>query len=101
MPGERFSAQHGAFVVHQVEDQGFLAEVIAEFHGAAGIVDEADVGRHLAVEMLFDADVLEIGGANARGRRHDAFRHGLAPCDRSKHHERHQNSVVTQSVGPN
>ena len=56
--GEGFSAEHGAVVVDEVEDQRLLAEVIAEFDGAAGVVDESEIGRNLGVEMLLDADVL-------------------------------------------
>ena len=46
-PGQSFSAEHGAVVVDQVQDQRLLAEVVAEFDGAAGVVDEGEIGREL------------------------------------------------------
>ena len=45
--GERFAAEHGAVVVDEVQDQRLFAEVVAEFDGAAGVVDESEIGREL------------------------------------------------------
>ncbi len=56
--GESFSAEHGAVVVDEIQDERLLAEVVAEFDGAARVVDEGEIGRDLSVEMLLDADVL-------------------------------------------
>ena len=75
--GERFSAKHGAVVVDEVEDQRLLAEVVAEFDGAACVVDEGEIGGNLRVEMLLDADVLQIGRTDVGRRRHDALGHRL------------------------
>src|ERR1700734_1151832 len=55
--GEGFSAKHGAVVINEVEDQGFFAEVVAERHGAASVIDESEIRRNLAIEMLLNADV--------------------------------------------
>src|ERR1700680_2723540 len=80
--GEDFSAEHGAVVVDQIQDQRLLAEVVAEFDGTAGVVDEGEIWRNLSVEMLFDANILQIRRTNVGWGRHDAFghrlRHGLS-----------------------
>ena len=78
-PGESFAAEHGAVVVDEVQDQRLFAEVFAQFDAAPGLVDEREIGRHLPVKMLLDADVLQIRRSDVRRRRHDAFCHCLSP----------------------
>ncbi len=75
--GECFSAQHGAVVVDEIQDQWLLAEVVAEFNGASDIVDEGEIRGNLRIEMLFDADVFEVRRTDAGRGRHDALGHGL------------------------
>src|ERR1700730_17796422 len=74
---ENLSAEHGAVVVDKVQDQWLFAEVVAEFDGAAGVVDESEIGRDLPVKVLLDADILQVWWPDIRWRRHDAFRHRL------------------------
>ena len=45
-----------------------MAEVISQLHGFAGFVAEGEIGRHLRVEVLLDADVLEARRPRVRGR---------------------------------
>ena len=79
--GQSLAAQHGAVVINQVEDQGLVAEIVAQLHGLAGFVAEGEIGRDLRVEMLLDADVLEPRRARVRRRRHYAVVH-LCPGGR-------------------
>ena len=67
--------------------------------GAARVVDEGKIGRHLPVKVLLDANVLQIRRANIRRRRHDALSHGLSPRGRGQqrdgqHSTRRKNRVV-------
>src|SRR5579864_44137 len=96
--GENLTAQHGAVVVNQVQDQRLPAEVICEFDGASGFVDEGEIGWNLGVEMLLDADVLQIRRANVGGRGHDAFGHGLSPGLGCEQGDNYQQKTFTAEV---
>src|ERR1039458_6397097 len=39
-PGQSLTAQHGAVVINQVENQGLVAEIVSQLHGLASIVAE-------------------------------------------------------------
>ena len=52
-------AEHGAVIVNQREDGGALAEVIAQAHGLAGVVDELRVQWKHLVQALRHADALQ------------------------------------------
>ena len=56
--GQSLAAKHGAVVIYQVEDQGLAAVVIPQLHDFAGVLAEGELGRHLRVQVLLDADVL-------------------------------------------
>src|SRR5258707_5201897 len=77
--GQRLSAQHGAVVVDEVQDQRLLAEIVPQLHRLASLIAEGKIRGHLAVETLLDANVLESRRTHIRGRRHNAFAHPLAP----------------------
>src|SRR2546428_6391670 len=77
--GEHLAAQHGAVVVDEVQDYWLLTEVVAQSDSLARLITERQVGRNLAVEMLFDADVLKGRRPNVCRRGHNAFVHALSP----------------------
>ena len=51
-------AEHGAFVVHQGEHDGLLAEVLAQRDALAAGVGEFEVQGDLVAQFLVDADAL-------------------------------------------
>ena len=67
-PSQGFATEHGAVVVDQVQDQGLLAEVSAQSDRLACVVDKREIGRHLPVEMLLNANVLQIRRTDVGGR---------------------------------
>ena len=75
---ENLSTKHGAGEVDQVEDDGLLAEVVAEADGAAEIVGEGQIRGNGLIEILPHADIFQSGRADVGGRRHDAVRHTLS-----------------------
>src|SRR5712664_1950024 len=70
------TAKHGAAVIDEGQDNGFLAEIFAELDTAAGFVTERKVKRHLRVELRFESDVLK-SRRHRRGRWTDVARDGL------------------------
>ncbi len=52
-------AEHGAVVIDQRQNRGALAEVVAQAHGLARVVDELRVQRKHLVQALRDADLLQ------------------------------------------
>jgi hypothetical protein len=85
--GEGFAAEHGAVVVDQVQDQRLRSEVVAESDGVAGVVDKGEICGNLSVEMLLNADVLEVWRADVGRRGHDALGHGLSERGRREQEE--------------
>src|SRR5208283_1233904 len=57
---------------NEVEDEWLATEVIAQLHTLAGLVAKGEIGRHLRVQMLLDADILQPRRAHVRRRRGDA-----------------------------
>ncbi len=68
-PVEHLGAEHRALEVVQRQDHRPAAEVVAELHGAAGLVLERQVQRNLRVQLLIEADFLQQLG-HPRRRRH-------------------------------
>src|SRR5438270_495425 len=86
---ENLSTKHGAGEVDQVEDDGLLAEVVAEANGAAEVVGEGQIRGNGLTELLQHADIwlrgpiLESPATRAGPRDPWLARSGCARCRRS------------------
>src|SRR5579864_6001875 len=56
---EHLSTKHGAGKVDQVEDDGLLAEVVAEADGAAEAVGEGQVRGNRLIQILPHTDIFQ------------------------------------------
>ena len=85
-PVEHLRAEHRALVVRERDHDRPLAEVVAEPHLLAGLVDERQIQRQLPIEVLIDVNLAEEPGFALADRRARARsrRPGRTPAPRTR-----------------